>query len=89
MSPIRLRIQQNIIWYDIWKEIDTALVRIDKLEPYLLTDLQTVGLTTKDIKNYSWIINADGKAITMKMLNTFANFCCPMIFLVQILAFYI
>ena len=58
MSTVRLRIQKNIIWYDIWKEIDTAAIRTDKLEPYLLEDLQSIGLTAKDIKKYSWIINA-------------------------------
>ena len=58
MSPIRLRIQNNIIWYDIWKEIDTNAIRTDKLDHYLLSDLEAVGLTPQDIKKYSWIINA-------------------------------
>jgi hypothetical protein len=58
MTPVRLRITDNIIWYDIWKEIDTKDIRSDALESYLIHDLQQVGLDSTQVKSYSWIINS-------------------------------
>ena len=53
----RIRIINNIIWYDIWKGVSTQRLRDDDVLEYLLDDLSNAGLSTKDIKNYSWIVN--------------------------------
>ena len=56
-SP-RIRIVDNIIWYDIWKDVSTERLRDDDVLEYLLDDLASAGLGTADIKSYSWIVNA-------------------------------
>jgi hypothetical protein len=53
----RIRIVDNVIWYDIWKGVSTQRLRDDDVLEYLLDDLSSVGLGTNDIKNYSWIVN--------------------------------
>ena len=53
----RIRIVDNIIWYDIWKGVSTQRLRDDDVLEYLLDDLSNAGLSTDDIKNYSWIVN--------------------------------
>ena len=53
----RIRIVDNIIWYDIWKGVLTQRLRDDDVLEYLLDDLSNAGLGTDDIKNYSWIVN--------------------------------
>ena len=70
MTP-RLRIKNNIIWYDIWKNIDTSDVRNDKIEPYLLEDLTAVGLDIRHISNFSWIINSGWEGYNSKDVEHF------------------
>ena len=54
----RIRIVDDIIWYDIWKGVLTQRLRDDDVLEYLLDDLSSAGLSTEDIKSYSWIVNA-------------------------------
>jgi hypothetical protein len=60
MTPksTRIRIVDDIIWYDIWKGVLTQRLRDDDVLEYLLDDLSSAGLSTEDIKSYSWIVNA-------------------------------
>jgi len=56
-GPLRIRITENIVWYDIYKEISTQRLRNNDVLDYLLDDLASAGLGLKDIKNYIWIVN--------------------------------
>ena len=57
----RIRIAENIIWYDIWKGVSSQRLRDDDIDEYLLEDLENANLTTAEIKNYSWIVNTEAE----------------------------
>lgn len=52
----RIRLYDNIIWYDVWKGVSTQRLRDGYAIEYILDDLKNANINVNDLKNYLFIV---------------------------------
>jgi len=65
----RARLQDNLIFYDAWKNLDSAILRSANVGQTVIDDLANIKLTVNDIKNYTWIVDLKPEGIDHTDIN--------------------
>ena len=53
----RIRINNNVIYYDLWRGIITSKLRAGEITDDFLGDLAQVGMLVGDVAKYAWIVD--------------------------------
>jgi hypothetical protein len=59
----RARLQDNLIFYDAWKNLDSAILRSAEVGQTVIDDLASIQVSVNDIKNYTWIVDLKPEGI--------------------------
>lgn len=59
----RARLQNNLIFYDAWKNLDSAILRSSDVGQTVVDDLSMIGVPVNNIKDYIWVIDLKPEGI--------------------------
>lgn len=65
----RARLQDNLLWYDAWRNLPTEILRTTEIGPTVIQDLESIGLRAEDIKKYTWIVDLKPEGIDQFDIN--------------------
>jgi hypothetical protein len=65
----RARLQDNFIFYDAWRNLPSDILRSTNIGSTVVEDLNEIGLTIDDIKNYTWIVDLKPEGIDHNDIN--------------------
>ena len=65
----RARQQDNFIFYDAWKNLDSAILRSADIGQTVIDDLANIEVSVNDIKNYTWIVDLKPEGIDNNDIN--------------------
>ncbi len=70
----RARLQDNFIFYDAWKNLESDVLRSDRIGHAVIEDLAEIGLTKSDISKYTWIVDLKPEGIDQQDINPLFRF---------------
>jgi hypothetical protein len=65
----RARLQDNFIFYDAWRNLDSAILRSADIGQTVIDDLASIEVSVNDIKNYTWIVDLKPEGIDHNDIN--------------------
>jgi len=65
----RARLQDRFIFYDAWRNLDSAILRSADIGQTVIDDLVSIEVSVNDIKNYTWIVDLKPEGIDHNDIN--------------------
>jgi len=65
----RARLQDRFIFYDAWRNLDSAILRSADIGQTVIDDLASIEVSVDNIKNYTWVVDLKPEGIDHNDIN--------------------